>query len=98
MIIKLNFVAPRILYHDTSKPIPQWVYGYRYYFAKKAWIDALLWIFLVIPIAGFVYWVWEPGRLRKYRWQAWAFVLHKCGIKRPTRGRVQRGETFPRAS
>jgi hypothetical protein len=66
-----------VLYHDTSKPIPEWVNGYYYYFDKKAWVTALLWIFLVVPITIFTYWLWEPRRLQKYRLQFWAYIMHK---------------------
>ena len=70
----------RYLYHDTSQPIPNWVEGYTYYFDKKTWIDVLLWLFMVVPMAIFVYWYWEPSRLRGYRLWLWAYLTHMmCG-------------------
>ena len=72
----------RYLYHDTSQPIPNWVEGYTYYFDKKTWIDVLLWLFMVVPMAIFVYWYWEPSRLRGYRLWLVGYLTHKiCGAK-----------------
>ena len=67
----------RYLYHDTSQPIPNWYNGYFYYFDRKTWIDVLLWLFMVVPMAIFVYWYWEPSRLRGYRLWFWAYLSHK---------------------
>ena len=77
LFIRNYFILPRLLYHDTSKPIPEWIKGYNYYHDREVWIDALLWIFLVVPMALFTYWVWEPGRLRRYRLQFWSFLMQK---------------------
>jgi hypothetical protein len=72
-----NFVLFSFLYHDTSQTIPKWYDGYYFYFDKKAWITALLWLFLVVPITIFTYWLWEPRRLRGYRLRFWAYLMHK---------------------
>jgi hypothetical protein len=66
-------------YHDQSEEIPQWYFGYYWYFDKNPWVDALLWIFIVIPITIFTYWLYEPVLLQKYRLQFWAYVREKCG-------------------
>ena len=63
--------------HDTSQSLPTWYFGYYYYADKEVWIDVLLWIFLVVPIALFTYWIWEPSRLRGYRLQFWSFLARK---------------------
>lgn len=65
------------LYHDLSKPIPEWYYSWNWYFDKTAWVDALLWIFVVIPITLFTYWVYEPIRLERYRNRVYTFLVQK---------------------
>ena len=72
-----NFVLFSFLYRDTSQTIPKWYDGYYFYFDKKAWITALLWLFFVVPITIFTYWLWEPRRLRGYRLRFWAYLMHK---------------------
>jgi hypothetical protein len=58
------------------------MYGYSYSFDKEPWVDALIWIFMVVPMTIFTYWLWEPRRLRGYRLQFWAFLTRKmCGGK-----------------
>jgi hypothetical protein len=76
-----NFVLFSFLYHDTSQTIPKWYRGYYFYFDKKAWITALLWLFFVVPITIFTYWLWEPRRLRGYRLQFWAYLMHRIRPK-----------------
>ena len=66
-------------YHDQSEEIPQWYFGYYWYFDKNPWVDALLWIFIVIPITIFTYWLYEPVLLQKYRLQFWSYVKERCG-------------------
>ena len=63
--------------HDTSQSVASWYFGYYYYADKEVWIDVLLWIFLVVPIALATYWIWEPSRLRGYRLQFWSFLVRK---------------------
>ena len=66
------------LYHDISEPIPSWYYSWTWYFEKTAWVDALLWVFLVVPITVFTYWLYEPICLERYRFQFYTFLLQKC--------------------
>ena len=65
------------LYQDLSEPIPDWYYNWTWYFTKTAWVDALLWIFLVVPITVFTYWLYEPVRLQWYRIRFYRFVEQK---------------------
>ena len=65
------------VYHDYSKPVPQWYYGFTWTFQKNALTDSLLWVFLVIPLTIFTYWVYEPNVLRRYRAKCWKFIVQK---------------------
>jgi hypothetical protein len=65
------------VYHDYSKPVPQWYYGFTWTFQKNALTDSLLWVFLVIPLTIFTYWVYEPNILRRYRAKCWKFLVQK---------------------
>ena len=66
-----------LLYHDLSEPIPSWYYSWYWYFEKTAWVDALLWIFLVVPITVFTYWLYEPMWIERYRIQFYEYLVEK---------------------
>ena len=51
--------------------------GYYAYFESSAWVNCLLWIFLVIPLTVFTYWIYEPKFLLDIRIALWEKM---CGM------------------
>ena len=51
----------------SPPPFPRWVQGYSVHFDNPMWVQLLIWIFLVVPVAVFVYYVYEPRWSRTLR-------------------------------
>lgn len=58
------------LYYDW--PYPAWVEGWSYTFESNAWVEAILWLLLRVPIFFFTYYIYEPewsrNVARPYLW------------------------------
>ena len=67
-----NYLGWHADYFDVSgSTTPHWVVGWGSFFADTAVAQALIWIFLIVPITIFVYWIYEPRWSRVNRVIYW---------------------------